>query len=84
MVAGRPRTKSPRGDLAGVVPGALASYDLPDLAAALAPTRLTIREPLGPSGDSPAKAVIDAAYERCRSAYEAAGAAGSLTIAGGR
>ncbi len=44
------RTKSPRGDLAGVLPGVLASYDLPDLAAAIAPRRLTIREPLDPAG----------------------------------
>ncbi len=78
------RTKSPRGDLASVVPGVLASYDLPDLAAARAPRRLTIREPLGPSGEPVAGAIIDAAYERCRSAYQAAGAAGGLTISGGR
>ncbi len=78
------RTRSPRGDLAGVIPGVLASYDLPDLAAARAPRRLTIREPLGPSGDSLARAVVDATYAGCRSAYAAAGTAGSLTILGGR
>lgn len=44
------RTKSPRGDLAGVVPGVLARYDLPDLASALAPRRVTIREPIDPAG----------------------------------
>lgn len=43
------RTKSPRGDLAGVVPGVLASYDLPDLISALAPRKVTIREPLDPA-----------------------------------
>ena len=44
------RTKSPRGDLASVVPGVLASYDLPDLVSALAPRRVTIREPVDPAG----------------------------------
>ena len=44
------RTKSPRGDLAGVIPGVLASYDLPDLASALAPRPVTIREPVDPAG----------------------------------
>lgn len=44
------RTKSPRGDLAGVVPGVLASYDLPDLVKALAPRPVTVREPVDPAG----------------------------------
>jgi hypothetical protein len=33
-----------QGQLANVVPGALEIYDLPDLAALLAPRKLTIRE----------------------------------------
>jgi cephalosporin-C deacetylase-like acetyl esterase len=44
------KTKSPRGDLANVIPGVLASYDLPDLVTALAPRKVTIREPLDPAG----------------------------------
>lgn len=43
------RTRSPCGNLAGVVPSVLASYDLPDLAAALGPRKMTIREPVDPA-----------------------------------
>jgi len=39
-----------QGQLANVVPGALLAYDLPDMAALLAPRRLTIREPVDALG----------------------------------
>ena len=44
------RTPLSREQLANVVPGALAVYDLPDLAAAIAPRALTIGEPADPAG----------------------------------
>ena len=78
------RTKSPRGDLASVVPGVLRSYDLPDLAAMLAPRRLTIREPLDPAGNPVSQASLDETYAACRSAFAAAGAGEKLTLQGGR
>ncbi len=78
------RMKSPKGDLASVIPGVLMSYDLPDLAAALAPSRLTIREPLDPAGGTVAQPALDAAYARCRAAYEAIGAKDELTLKAGR
>jgi hypothetical protein len=36
--------------VAGVVPGALGVYDLLDLARAIAPRRLTVRDPVDPIG----------------------------------
>ena len=44
------RTPISYNQLTNVVPGALAVYDLPDLAARLAPRRLTIRDTLDPAG----------------------------------
>lgn len=44
------RTVSSRDQLANVVPGALARYDLPDLAALCAPTPLTIESTCDPNG----------------------------------
>ncbi|AMV36053.1 serine hydrolase [Planctomyces sp. SH-PL62] len=43
------RTPLSRGQLANAVPGVLAVYDLPDLAAAFAPRPLTIRSPVDPA-----------------------------------
>lgn len=74
------RAKSPRGDLASVVPGALRSYDLPDLAASLEPRPLTIREPVDPAGNPLAQAVLDETYAACKSAYAAAGAADKIIL----
>jgi cephalosporin-C deacetylase-like acetyl esterase len=60
-----------RGQLANVVPGVLESYDLPDLAAAIAPHPLTVRKPLDPAGKPAAPGEVEAAYVACRKAYEA-------------
>jgi hypothetical protein len=65
--------------LTNVVPGALAVYDLPDLAAALGPTgesgrtfstRLTIRDVRDAAGNPVTQAVLDNAYADCRKAYQ--------------
>ncbi len=37
--------------LMGIVPGALARYDLPDLAGAVAPRPVTVRHPVDPTGE---------------------------------
>ena len=76
------RTRSPRGDLASVVPGVLKSYDLPDLATMLAPRPLTFREPVDPAGHPLAQAAIDEAYVACKSAYATAGAAEKIILRG--
>jgi hypothetical protein len=44
------RTPLTKDQLTNVVPGVLASYDLPDLVASLAPRPLTIRAPVDPAG----------------------------------
>jgi cephalosporin-C deacetylase-like acetyl esterase len=74
------RTPSPRGALADVVPGALLSYDLPDLAASLAPRRLTIVSALDPAGKPVGQQALDAAYAGCAAAYKSAGAGDRLTL----
>ncbi len=61
-----------RGQLSSVVPGVLESYDLPDLAAALAlhpPTVLTIRNPVDPSGKALSKADAERKYAKVAAAY---------------
>lgn len=63
-----------KDQLAGVVPGALALYDLPDLAARLAPTPLTIRAPRNAVGEPLKPGALEKAYEPCRKAYGATGA----------
>ncbi len=55
------RTPLTKDQLTNVVPGALASYDLPDLAAAFAPRPLDIRSPVGPAGRPSTQARVDAA-----------------------
>jgi dienelactone hydrolase len=66
------RASSPRGDLAGTVPGVLASYDLPDLAASLAPRRLTVRGSLDPAGKAVSPDDLQRAYDVCKAAYKQA------------
>jgi hypothetical protein len=69
-----------RAQLAGVVPGVLAYYDLPDLAARLHPCPLTIRHPTGALGLPVAQAELEAAYSACLQAY---GNRGNLTLQAG-
>jgi hypothetical protein len=74
--------KSPKtqDQLANVVPGILATYDLPDLAALLAPRKLTITNPLDPTGKSITQGQLEALYARAREAYKAAGAEQNLLL----
>jgi len=69
-----------RAQLAGVVPGVLAFYDLPDLAARLHPCPLTIRHPTNALGLPVAQAELEAAYSACLQAY---GNRGNLTLQAG-
>jgi cephalosporin-C deacetylase-like acetyl esterase len=68
------------GQLANVVPGVLQVYDLPDLAATLAPRALTIRNPVDATQRPVSEAELYAAYEVCRSAYEREKAAKQLQL----
>jgi cephalosporin-C deacetylase-like acetyl esterase len=69
-----------RDQLSSVVPGVLESYDLPDLAAAIAPRPLTIRDPLDPAGAPVPQAAIDSAYAPATAAYRALDAADHLKL----
>ena len=66
--------------LANVVPGALAVYDLPDLAAAIAPRKLTIRNPVDAAGKPLTKEAAEEAYKVVRAAYKAAKAEDKFVI----
>jgi dienelactone hydrolase len=74
------RTPISHNQLASVVPGALAVYDLPDLAAAIAPRPLTIRNPVDAAGKPLSKAVAEEAYKSVRAAYKAAKAEDKFTL----
>jgi dienelactone hydrolase len=77
------RTPLSKNQLANVVPGALEAYDLPDLAAALAPRPLTIRGAVDPAGKPVSQRELEEAYAAARAAYRAAGAEGSLELIAG-
>jgi pimeloyl-ACP methyl ester carboxylesterase len=63
------KTAITHNQLSNVVPGALKTYDLPDLAAALAPRPLAIVAPRDPAGAPVTQAVLEEAYAVVRSAY---------------
>jgi dienelactone hydrolase len=63
------RTPVSRGQLANTVPGVLEAYDLPDLAAAIAPRALTIRRPVDPSGQPVAPGDAASALAATRASY---------------
>ncbi len=69
-----------RRQFAGVIPGVLAYYDLPDLAARLSPLPLTIRHPTNALGLPVTQAELEAAYSACRRAY---GNHGNLVLQAG-
>jgi dienelactone hydrolase len=77
------QTPVTRDQLARVVPGALAYYDLPDLAALLAPQRVSIRALSDAAGRPVSQERIDAAYAACKEAY-ARHAANQLELLAGR
>ena len=66
--------------LTNVVPGALEVYDLPDLAAAIAPRPLAIRRSSDPTGRPVAQEVIEETYAAVRKAYGERKAADRLLL----
>ena len=58
-----------RKQLGQVVPGTLKVYDLPDLAASLAPRPLSIKAPVDPRGEPATAEAVDAAFAHCRASY---------------
>jgi len=76
------KTPISHNQLTNVVPGALAVYDLPDLAAAVAPRSLIIHFPTDPTRqEMTLQAALDA-YRVARAAYIKAGAEKQLIIRG--
>ena len=53
---------------------------MPDLAVAVAPARLTLVDPLGPTGEKAAVLEAEAAYQGAAKAYARAGADGAFGI----
>jgi dienelactone hydrolase len=74
------RTPINNNQLVNVVPGALKVYDLPDLAAAISPRPLTIRNPLDAAGKPLTKEAAEEAYKQVRDAYKKANAADKFTL----
>lgn len=74
------RTPVTVNQLPNVVAGALEGYDLPDLAAALAPRPLEIRNAVDPAGKPVSQAALEEAYAAARAAYKAAGAEDKLKL----
>lgn len=70
----------PRRQLSNVVPGALLAYDLPDLAASLAPRPLTIEAPIAASGEPASEALLEEFREAPRRAYQAKNSEDKLII----
>jgi len=66
--------KMSRGQLASVVPSVLGLYDLPNLAARLAPRPLAIHEPVDAVGEPISQEALKQAYSVCIDAYGAGGA----------
>jgi dienelactone hydrolase len=75
------RSPLARDQLSGAVPGVLEAYDLPDLAAALAPRPLTIRDAVDPEGKPAARGDVEAAYAPAVAAYRARDAGDRLMLA---
>jgi cephalosporin-C deacetylase-like acetyl esterase len=75
------KTPVSHDQLTNVVPGALAAYDLPDLAASVAPRPLTIRKPADATGKPLTPAAADGAYRAVRAAYANAGAEKQFVVA---
>jgi cephalosporin-C deacetylase-like acetyl esterase len=74
------RTPISRNQLTNVVPGVLAFYDLPDLAASLAPRPLTIASTRDPAGKPIAREEVEKAWRPCRKAYKAHGAERAFVV----
>ncbi|MFO0910099.1 MAG: acetylxylan esterase [Isosphaeraceae bacterium] len=74
------RTPVHRDQLANVLYGVLASYDLPEVAASLAPRPLTLRGVVDPAGKAADPTEVAQVYAACLAAYKTAGAAEHLRI----
>jgi dienelactone hydrolase len=70
--------------LSNAVPGALAVYDLPDLAATLAPRKLVILNPVDPTGRPVSQEELERIYAPVKAAYARAGAEKELELRAGR
>jgi cephalosporin-C deacetylase-like acetyl esterase len=66
-----------RDQMGSVVPGVLAAYDLPDLAANLAPLPLTILASVDAKGEPVSQVVLERTYAHCARAY---GPGGKLAL----
>lgn len=64
-----------------IVPGALVAYDLPDLAATLAPRRLTILNAVNPRRNLMDEREVKSQYQFAQQAFAAAGTPQSFVIA---
>ncbi len=78
------KTAASENQFAGVVPGALAVYDLPDLATSLAPRPLAIRNPTDATGRPAAANLVTATYARVRAAYAKDGMEARFTVQSNR
>jgi hypothetical protein len=74
------RTPISYNQLTNVVPGALAVYDLPDLAAAIAPRPLIIRNAVDAALKPVTQAALEEAYGPARKAYAAKNAEKQLIL----
>jgi dienelactone hydrolase/pimeloyl-ACP methyl ester carboxylesterase len=63
------RTPVSHNQLTNVVPGALEHYDLPELAATLAPKSLTIRSAVNAVNQPVTQAALEEAYAACKATY---------------
>jgi cephalosporin-C deacetylase-like acetyl esterase/pimeloyl-ACP methyl ester carboxylesterase len=63
--------------MGNVVPGVLKAYDLPDLAARLAPVPLTIQAPVNAMGEPVSQPELERTYAQCARAY---GPGGELVL----
>ncbi len=70
-------------ELSNVIPGVLKSYDLPDLAALMAPRKLTIKAPVDGAGKPLSQADLEATYAKAREAYKTAGAEANFVLQAG-
>jgi dienelactone hydrolase/pimeloyl-ACP methyl ester carboxylesterase len=68
--------------LTNVVPGVLQYYDLPDLAALIAPRPLTIKNPVDAQGRPVSQAELESVYAKAIAAYKKAGAEKALVLVG--
>jgi len=74
------REKISRRVFENVVPGVLAKYDLADLAATLAPRRVTIVNPVNPRGQLLEPSQVRSQYENTITAFQISGAASSFVV----